>query len=194
MLTSCLSFAVRKAVINTLHPSIQAENVLNREFQADRPNQKWVTDVTEMKYGNRKAYLSAIMDLHDGSVISYVLGKSNNNELVFKTLKKALKAAPDSQALLHSDRGFPYTSRPFKRMIEQANMKQSMSRVGRCIDNGPMESFWGKVKWEKYRLGSYNTFEELQKDIDDYIQFYNHDRYQEKLNGHSPCEYRAKAA
>ncbi len=175
-------------------PQHTAENVLNREFQADRPNQKWVTDVTEMKYGNRKAYLSAIMDLHDGSVISYVLGKSNNNELVFKTLKKALKAAPDSQALLHSDRGFQYTSHPFKRMIEQANMKQSMSRVGRCIDNGPMESFWGKLKCEKYRLGSDNTFEELQKDIDDYIQFYNHYRYQEKLNGLSPCEYRAKAA
>ncbi|WP_245733083.1 IS3 family transposase [Salipaludibacillus aurantiacus] len=175
-------------------PLHTAENVLNREFQADRPNEKWVTDVTEMKYGNRKAYLSAIMDLHDGSVISYVLGKSNNNDLVFKTLRKALKAAPNSKALIHSDRGFQYTSRHFKRMVDKAKMKQSMSRVGRCIDKGPMESFWGKLKCEKYRLGSYQSFEELQKDIYDYIQFYNHDRYQEKLNGLSPCEYRAKAA
>lgn len=174
-------------------PQHTAENVLNREFQADRPNEKWVTDVTEMKYGNRKAYLSAIMDLFDGSVIAYVLGKSNNNDLVFKTLKKALKTAPDSNALIHSDRGFQYTSRRFKKIVDEANMQQSMSRVGRCIDNGPMESFWGKLKCERYRLGSYPSFDDLQNDMDAYIHFYNHDRYQEKLNGLSPYEYRAKA-
>ncbi|WKB76592.1 MULTISPECIES: IS3 family transposase [Bacillus] len=174
-------------------PQHVSENILNREFKADKPNQKWVTDVTELKYGHRKAYLSAILDLHEGMVVSYVLGKSNNNALVFKTLNQALEAAPNARPLLHSDRGFQYTSHQFRRMIENANMTQSMSRVGRCIDNGPIESFWGKLKCEKYRRNSYETFEALQSAIDEYIHFYNHDRLQEKLNGLSPVEYRAKA-
>ncbi|MCY9373843.1 IS3 family transposase [Bacillus sp. T17B1] len=129
---------------------------------------KWVTDVTELKYGHRKAYLSAIMDLHEGMIVSYVLGESNNNALVFETFKKVVEAAPNTQPLLHSDRGFQYTSYQFRRMVDKANMTQSMSRVGRCIDNGPIESFWGKLKCEKYRRNSYETYEELQHDIDEY--------------------------
>lgn len=176
-------------------PQHVAENVLNRAFQAEVPNEKWLTDVTEFKYGNgQKAYLSAILDLHDKSIVSYVLGHSNNNPLVFKTLKLALKAAPRSKALLHSDRGFQYTSSGFKRMLDKAKLKQSMSRVGRCIDNGPMESFWGTLKCEKYYLHKYQTFEQLKNDIDDYIHFYNYERLQKKLNGLSPLEFRAKAA
>lgn len=176
-------------------PQQVAENVLNREFQAEAPNEKWVTDVTEFKYGNgQKAYLSAILDLHDKSIVSYVLGHSNNNPLVFKTLKLALKAAPRSKALLHSDRGFQYTSLSFKRLLDKAKLKQSMSRVGRCIDNGPMESFWGTLKCEKYYLHKYQTFEQLMNDIDAYIRFYNYERLQKRLNGLSPMEFRAKAA
>ncbi len=177
-------------------PQHVAENVLNREFSAEKPNEKWVTDVTEFKYGlSKKAYLSAIRDLYDGSIVSYVLGHSNNNNLVFKTLDKATKLLEkDQHPLLHSDRGFQYTSRGFKRKIDKAEIKQSMSRVGRCIDNGPMESFWGTLKCEKYYLHKYETFEELSKAIDEYIYFYNHNRYQKRLNGLSPVEYRAKAA
>src|SRR5690606_35079609 len=120
-----------------------AENVLNREFLADKPNQKWVTDVTEFKYGvESKAYLSAIRDLHDGSIVSYVLGRSNNNALVFETLDQALRAEPNAKPILHSDRGFQYTSKQFKIKLDKAGITQSMSRVGRCIDNSPMESFW----------------------------------------------------
>jgi putative transposase len=147
-----------------------------------------------MKYGtSQKAYLSAILDLHDGSIVSYVLGKSNNNPLVFKTIDLALKANPGATPLLHSDRGFQYTSPGFKRKIGKANMVQSMSRVGRCIDNGPMEGFWGTLKCEKYYLNKYSTFEELKQDIEEYIYFYNHNRLQKRLNGLSPLEYRAKA-
>jgi len=87
-----------------------------------------------------------------------------------------------------------YTSTGFKKMVNKAKMKQSMSRVGRCIDNGPMESFWGTLKCEKYYLHRYQTFEQLKKDIDDYIHFYNYERLQKKLNGLSPAEFRAKAA
>lgn len=176
-------------------PQHVAENVLNREFTAEKPNEKWVTDVTEFKYGqSKKAYLSAILDLYDGSIVSYVLGHSNNNSLVFKTLDQATKLLDGGHPLIHSDRGFQYTSHGFKRKIDAAEMTQSMSRVGRCIDNGPMESFWGTLKCEKYYLHKYETFEELSNAIDEYIHFYNYERYQKRLNGLSPIEYRAKAA
>lgn len=176
-------------------PQQVAENVLNRKFQAETPNEKWLTDVTEFKYGNgQKAYLSAILDLHDKSIVSYVLGHSNNNPLVFETLEMALASVSESRPLLHSDRGYQYTSLRFKEMLDEAKLKQSMSRVGRCIDNGPMESFWGTLKCEKYYLHTYDTFEQLQRDIDDYIHFYNYERLQTKLNGLSPMEFRTKAA
>jgi transposase InsO family protein len=175
-------------------PQHIAENLLNREFHAETPNEKWLTDVTEFKFGSgQKAYLSAILDLHDNTIVSYVLGHSNNNNLVFQTLKLALQAAPGSTPMLHSDRGFQYTSLTFKKLLEAANMTPSMSRIGRCIDNGPMEAFWGTLKCEKYYLNTYRTFEELQKDIDAYIYFYNNERLQAKLNGLSPMEYRTKA-
>lgn len=176
-------------------PEQIAENLLNREFVAENPNEKWLTDVTEFKYGNgQKAYLSAILDLHDKSIVSYVLGHSNNNRLVFETLDLALQAEPQSTPLIHSDRGFQYTSWGFKRRLEAYGLTQSMSRVGKCIDNGPMESFWGTLKCEKYYLHKYPTFETLKKDIDDYIRFYNYERLQKKLNSLSPMEFRTKAA
>ncbi len=176
-------------------PQHVAENVLNREFTVKKPNEKWVTDVTEFKYGlSKKAYLSVIRDLYDGSIISYVLGHSNNNQLVFKTLDQAIVRLHQEHPLIHSDRGFQYTSKAFKRKLEAAGMTQSMSRVGRCIDNGPMESFFGTLKCEKYYLHKYQTFEELNIAINEYIYFYNHERYQKRLNGLSPKEYRAKAA
>ncbi|SCX62075.1 Transposase InsO and inactivated derivatives [Lysinibacillus fusiformis] len=151
-----------------------AENGLNRAFTSKKPNEKWCTDVTEFKYGNgKKAYLSAIIDLYDGSIVSYVFGHSNNNSLVFKTIKSAIQSLQSGeQSLIHSDRGFQYTSKEFKRIVETANMTQSMSRIGRCIDNGPIESFWGTLKCEKYYLDKYNSYEELKLAIDDYIHFY----------------------
>jgi transposase InsO family protein len=186
---------VKKKRYKHSKPQHVAENVLNREFTANNPNEKWVTDVTEFKYGtSKKAYLSAIRDLYDGSIVSYVLGHSNNNQLAFRTLDQATKLLGGEHPLIHSDRGFQYTSKGFKQRIDEAKMTQSMSRVGRCIDNGPMESFWGTLKSEKYYLHKYETFEELSKAIDDYIYFYNHERYQKRLNGLSPMEYRAKAA
>lgn len=176
-------------------PQHITQNILNREFKANKPNEKWVTDVTEFKYGSsKKAYLSAILDLYDGSIVSYVLGHSNNNLLVFQTFDQAPVHSSEGQLLIHSDRGFQYTSHGFKRRIDKAGMIHSMSRVGRCIDNGPMESFWGTLKCEKYYLHKFNTFEELNCAVNEYIQFYNHNRFQKRLNGLSPIEYRAKTA
>jgi putative transposase len=110
--------------------------------------------------------LSAIRDLYDGSIISYVLEHSNNNYLVFKTFDQAVLQLNGEQPLVHSDKGFQYTSKGFKRKIDAASMTQSMPRVGRCIDNGPMESFFGTLKCEKYYLHKYKTFEELTTAID----------------------------
>ncbi len=173
-----------------------AENILNREFTAEKPNMKWCTDVTEFKYGNgKKAYLSAIIDLHDGSIVSHEFGHSNNNALVFKTINKAIQGLKlGEHPLVHSDRGFQYTSKRFKVILDEARLTQSMSRVGRCIDNAPIESFWSKLKCEKYYLNKYETFESLKQDIDDYIYFYNNFRFQKRLNGLSPIEFRTQAA
>ena len=171
---------------------ITAENILNREFVADNPNEKWLTDVTEFKLANgSKAYLSAILDIGDNSIISYVIGKSNNNKLVFDTLDKAIEANPTATPLFHSNRGFQYTSKTFKYKLNAINAVQSMSRVGRCIDNGPMEAFWGTLKSEMYYLRKFSTFEELEQAIDEYIKFYNTKRLQKKLKGMAPIEYRS---
>jgi transposase InsO family protein len=172
-------------------PEITAENILDRKFHADKPNQKWLTDVTEFKLtdGN-KAHLSAILDLHDNTIVSYVLGHSNNNPLVFETFSKAVAANPDASPLFHSDRGFQYTSKIFKRKLDDIGAIQSMSRAGRCIDNGPMEGFWGIIKSEMYYLKQFHHFDELQLAIDRYIDFYNTRRLQGKLKALSPIEYR----
>lgn len=184
----------RKSYIRST-PQHIAENLLNRKFNAQAANEKWVTDVTEFKYGNgQKAYLSAILDLYDKSIVSYVVGHSNNNPLVFRTLELALKATPGATPLLHSDRGFQYTSLRFKKRITSNGLTQSMSRVGKCIDNGPMEGFWGTLKCEKYYLHKYHTFEDLKNAIEQYIYFYNYERLQKKLNSLSPMEFRTKTA
>ncbi|MDJ0305883.1 IS3 family transposase [Dehalobacter restrictus] len=172
-------------------PQITAENILNRNFHADKPNQKWLTDVTEFKLTNGlKAYLSAILDLGDRRIVSYVLGRSNNNQLVFETFDLAVAANPDAKPLFHSDRGFQYTNRQFKNKIDSVCGTQSMSRVSRCIDNGPMEGFWGIIKSEMYYLQKFHTYEELELAIDQYIDFYNTRRLQKKLKGLTPIEYR----
>lgn len=172
-------------------PQITAENILNRDFKADKPNQKWLTDVTEFKLTNgQKAYLSSILDLYDNSIISYVLGHSNNNQLAFETFDLAVSANPDAKPLFHSDRGFQYTNRQFKSKLDGISATQSMSRVSRCIDNGPMEGFWGTIKSEMYYLQKFHTYEELKQAIDEYMQFYNFRRLQKNLNGLTPTEYR----
>lgn len=172
------------------------KNILNREFTATHPNEKWVTDITELKYGaGQKAYLSAILDLYDNSIVSYVIGHRNDNALVFETMNRALATLKGKAKapLIHSDRGFQYTSNGFKQIVEEFHLTQSMSRVGKCIDNGCIESFWGTLKVERYYLHHYDTYEQLQEDIESYIQFYNQDRLQAKFNGLSPMEYRTKA-
>lgn len=172
-----------------------AENVMNREFQATAPNLKWCTDVTELKYGNqRKAYLSAVIDVYDNAIVSWVLSHSNNNKLVMDTVKKAYKRNHGATPLLHSDRGFQYTSHEYHRLQTKHHFKKSMSRVSRCLDNQPIERFWGTFKAESFYLEKHDTYDDLHKAVRNYIQYYNHYRYTERLDGLSPYEYRQAAS
>lgn len=168
-----------------------SENILNRKFYANKPNEKWLTDVTEFKYGvNKKAYLSAIIDLYDNSIVAYTVGHSNNNKLVFENLDLALKELNGEKPLIHSDRGFQYTSHGFFWKINKYGLTHSMSRVGRCLDNAPMEGFFGILKSEKYYLNKYKDYDILKRDIENYINFYNNDRLQKKLDAKSPLAFR----
>ncbi len=172
-------------------PEVTAENILNRDFTAEKLNEKWLTDVTEFKYGdNAKLYLSAILDLKDKGIVSFAMGRRNNNQLVFDTFDLAVSKYPDAHPLFHSDRGFQYTSKQFKTRLDKAGMIQSMSRVGRCIDNGPMEGFWGILKCEMYYLGNFKDYYSLVAAIKNYIHFYNYERRQKKLNKLAPMTYR----
>ncbi|MHB2048020.1 IS3 family transposase [Aerococcus urinae] len=161
-------------------PQHVAENVLNREFDKDyEPMQVLLTDITEFKYGynySYKAYLSAILDYGANKIIAFKLSQRNNNQLVKDTIVQVEEELIPTETLLHSDRGFQYTSHFFKRFVDEKQLIQSMSRVGKCIDNGPMENFWGIIKEEMYRLKTYESFEQLEEDIKRYIEFYNTER------------------
>ena len=174
-------------------PEITAGNVLNRDFRATVPFEKWLSDVTEFKYyigpEVKKLYLSAILDLYDRRIIAYKLGDSNNNTLVFETFDEARSLYPNAKPIFHSDRGFQYTSKTFHQKLVDAGMIQSMSRVGRCLDNAPMEGWWGILKSEMYYLRHFTSREALVSAIENYIRFYNTRRYQKRLNCMTPYEY-----
>jgi transposase InsO family protein len=174
------------------NPQFIAENILKREFTAEAPNQKWLTDVTEFKYYTgievHKIYLSAILDLYDRRIVSFVIGNSNNNALVFDTFDRANIENPGATPLCHSDRGFQYTNRTFHAKLEAAGMTQSMSRVAKCIDNGPMEGFWGILKRERYYGIRFKDRSSLVEMIEEYIKYYNTRRLQRNLGVLTPME------
>jgi len=174
-------------------PQVTAENVLNRKFEAEKPNEKWLSDVTEFPIEGSKIYLCGIKDLCDTSIVSFRIGRINNNHLVFTTFDQAVATNPEAKPLFHSDRGYQYTHKDFKKKLDQIKAIQSMSRIGRCIDNGPMEGFWGILKTEMKHLFPYRTIDELIESIEMYINYYNNDRCQKKLKGLTPLEYRAQA-
>lgn len=178
-------------------PEITAENLLKRNFNASKPNEKWATDVTEFKWYEgpvvHKLYLSAIIDLYDRSIVSYVVSRRNDNKLVFDTFDKALADNPDARPLFHSDRGFQYTSKLFQMKLKEQDMKQSMSRVGHCIDNAPTEGFWGIIKSEMFYLQDFHDEASLNAAIDCYIRFYNTERPQERYGCLTPLEVRTQA-
>lgn len=189
---STIKYANKGCTRQAKRPQYIAENILDRQFNAQAPNEKWLTDVTEFHYYDglekRKVYLSAILDLYDRRIVSYVIGDANNNALVFRTFDKAIKENPDAHPLFHSDRGFQYTNRAFHEKLESAGMIQSMSRVAKCIDNGPMEGFWGILKRERYYGRRFTSRETLVAMIEGYIAYYNDRRLQRNLGVMTPTE------
>lgn len=188
---------IRKKKVNRtrVKPNYVKENVLSRNFVATTPNEKWLTDVTEFSIPRdaRKLYLSPILDLYDNSIVEYELSFRNNNHLIFKMFDRAVANNPNAKPIFHSDRGFAYTNNDFKKKLEDAGMLQSMSRVGKCIDNGPMEGFFGTLKSEMFYGKKFDTLDNLIKKIQEYILFYNNYRYQKRLKCLAPLEYRSQA-
>jgi transposase InsO family protein len=178
-------------------PETTAENLLKRDFDSSQPNEKWSTDVSEFKWYEgpkvHKLYVSAILDLYDRSVVSHVISKRNDNQLVFDTFDQAVAANPGAKPLFHSDRGFQYTSKAFQAKLQEQQMQQSMSRVGHCIDNGPTEGFWGIIKSEMYYLNRFTDETTLREAIEAYIYFYNNERLQERFGNRAPLEVRHEA-
>lgn len=195
---SGITARIRRKKVNRkkVKPEYTKENILSRDFTAKAPNEKWLTDVTEFSIpgDDKKLYLSPIMDLYDNCIIEYNLSFKNNNHLVFKMFDKATQNYPDAKPIFHSDRGFQYTGNIFKSKIEEAGMIQSMSRVGKCIDNGPMEGFLGTLKTEMFYGKRFKTLEELSDKIVKYIEFYNEKRFQKRLGCMAPLEYRNHAS
>lgn len=157
------------------------ENVLHQEFHASQPNQKWVTDVTYIATQTGWAYLSTIQDLFDSFIVSHRFGRQNSLGLVINTLKQAQqKEQVTKDLLLHSDHGYQYTSHAYALLIQGYAITPSMSRLGNCWDNAPMESFFSHLKEEALRPYPLPSFEEAQQMIDDYVHFYNYERIQLK--------------
>ncbi len=167
------------------------DNLLNRKFEAEEPNQKWVTDVTEFKVHNEKLYLSPIVDLFNGEVISFNLSRHPVFTQVVDMLEKAFSKIPNNTNLiLHSDQGWQYQMKQYQWLLKDKGIRQSMSRKGNCLDNSLAENFFGLLKSELFYMKEYKTIEELEKDIIEYIDYYNNKRIKGKLKGMSPVQYK----
>ncbi|MFF2029703.1 IS3 family transposase [Arthrobacter sp. NPDC058192] len=171
-----------------------ASNLLNREFDATAPNQKWVTDVTEFSVGDRKLYLSPVMDLFDRQIIAHSISPSPNLALTNASLKQALACLePGQQPVVHSDQGFQYRHASWRALLEGAGAVQSMSRKGNCYDNTVMENFVSHLKEEMFHRVRFISTDALVAHPKEYIRWYNRDRISTKLEGLSPVQYRAQA-
>jgi putative transposase len=167
-------------------------NILDRNFKALQPNQKWATDVTEFNVLGKKLYLSPIIDLYNQEIISYELTERPVFNQVVMMLKKAFKKIPNNtNLLLHSDQGWQYQMRQYQYLLKQKGITQSMSRKGNCLDNAIIENFFGILKSELFYLNKYNSITQLKKEIQEYIYYYNNDRIKLNLKGMSPIQYRA---
>lgn len=170
-----------------------APNILERQFDARSPNQKWVTDVTEFKVGGQKLYLSPVLDLYNGEIVAYEIAKRPHFDMVSSMLNKAFaRLRPHDSPLLHSDQGWQYQMPIYRRLLERRSLTMSMSRRGNCLDNAAMESFFGTLKSEFFYLNKFRDLDQLQAELEDYIHYYNNDRIKLKLMGRSPVQYRTE--
>ena len=171
-----------------------APNLIDRNFHADAPNQKWTTDITEFSLFGKKLYLSPILDMYNGEIISYNISEHPHLGQVMDMLDKAFEKIPDNTGLVfHSDQGWQYQHKMYQYRLKEKGIRQSMSRKGNCLDNAVMENFFGLLKSELLYLREFESFEEFKEELEKYIYYYNHQRIKGKLKGLSPVQYRIQS-
>lgn len=173
-----------------------APNLIQRNFNANKPNIKWTTDITEFSIPDGKLYLSPILDMFNGEIMSYNVSEHPVFSQITDMLSKAFEKIPDNtELILHSDQGWQYQMKPYQVLLKQKGIKQSMSRKGNCLDNSIMENFFGIMKTEMFygQEFTYKSKMELKQAINDYIEYYNNKRIKEKLKGLSPIQYRKQS-
>ncbi|ELO3284526.1 IS3 family transposase [Escherichia coli] len=172
---------------------LAAENILQRQFKAEAPCEKWVTDITEFRAGGQKLYLSPILDLFNGEIVAWETACRPTEELVKRMLNKGLESlAEGEKPLLHSDQGWHYRIKSYQSALADKGLVQSMSRKGNCLDNAVMENFFGHLKEEMYYRRDYRSVEELENAVNEYITYWNQKRIKLSLGGLSPVEYRTE--
>ena len=168
-----------------------APNLLERDFKADAPHKKLVTDVTEFHLFGVKIYLSPVLDLYNSELIYYTVYRHPVMDMVLEMIKGTVAIiGNNTHAILHSDQGFHYQHKDYQKLLQENNIIQSMSRKGNCLDNAVMENFFGQLKSELLYLQEFDSVEHFLKELDEYLRYYNVDRIKEKLNGMSPVQYR----
>lgn len=171
-----------------------APNLLERDFEAAAPNQKWVTDVTEFSLFGQKLYLSPILDLCSRDIVCYTISEHPVLSMVTTMLEKAFDQIPDrTNLILHSDQGWHYQHKQYQRMIKAKGIRQSMSRKGNCLDNAVIENFFGLLKSELLYLQKFDSIEQFKSELIDYLDYYNNRRIKAKLKGLSPAIHRQQA-
>ena len=174
-----------------LKTSNVADNLLNREFKLHGPRMVLLTDITYLLYNETRCYLSTILDAFTKEILAYVLSQSLEVDFVLETVNQLVEKhgiSLTTKTLIHSDQGCHYTSCSFIQILKDKKLRQSMSRRGNCWDNAPQESFFGHMK-DEIDISNCKTFEEVKRIIDDWIYYYNNERYQWSLAKLSPCEY-----
>lgn len=171
-----------------------APNLLKRDFEVDKPNQKWVTDITEFNLFGQKLYLSPVLDLCSRDIVSYTIAERPVLSMVTSMLDKAFTQIPDdTKLLLHSDQGWQYQHKNYQRMLRKKGIRQSMSRKGNCLDNAVMENFFGLLKSELLYLQKFESMEHFERELVDYLDYYNNRRSKAKLKGLPPAIHRQQA-
>ena len=168
-----------------------ADNLLKREFYAEKPFEKLTTDVTQFKVCDEKVYLSPVMDLFNREIVSYSISLSPNLEQVREMLNGLFEKLPsDATPIFHSDQGWQYQHAEYQRLLSEHNITQSMSRKGNCMDNGAMENFFGRLKVEMFYGEKFESVTAFIEELKRYIHYYNNERISMKLKGMSPAHYR----
>ena len=171
-----------------------APNLLNREFEAEKPNEKWVTDVTEFHLFGEKIYLSPILDLYSRDLISYTIFERPVLGMVTTMLEQAFEKIPDdTNLILHSDQGWHYQHKQYQRMLQKKGIRQSMSRKGNCLDNAVMENFFSLLKTELLYLQEFKSMNHFKQELMEYLDYYNNRRIKAKLKGLPPAIHRQQA-